>query len=93
MKFQNLYKMDIWGESTNNKNPPVKEVTNEHPMDVLIKDDKQTKHIKDWQRCRHVWKEIDSGRVHKGRYGMSHQWFQCKLCKRKQRRNTRKKKS
>ena len=86
--------MDIWGSTNKKKDtPPIKELTNEHAMDVLIKDDKRTKQlVKDWQRCRHVWKEMDSGRVHKGRYGVSYQWFKCKECKRKQRRDTRKKK-
>ena len=69
---------------------PAKKV--EHPMDCLVKDDKRTKRLaakqrKRWKKCDHVWKELDKGRVHKGRYGVSHQWFSCSKCKRKQRRN------
>ena len=80
--------MDLWGEapSTGENHKPVKK---EHPMDILVKDDKRTEQLskKKWKKCIHTWKEVDKGRVHKGRYGVSYQWFQCSVCKRKQRRN------
>ena len=58
----------------------------EHAMTVLVQDDKRTKRLAA-KKCDHTWKELDKGRVHKGRYGVAHQWFGCSKCKRKQRRN------
>lgn len=84
--------MDLWGKEvpvTEKKPKPLKK---EHPMDILIKDDKRTKRLakKKWKKqkkCKHTWKEMDKGRVHKRSGGVSHQWFLCSICKKKQKRN------
>lgn len=44
------------------------------------------------RRCKHIWKSLDNGRVHKARHQVPHQWFKCNICNKKQRRNIVKKK-
>ena len=54
--------------------------------------EKQVKRRKRINRCKHTWKYLDGGRVHKARHQVAHQWFRCSICNRKQRRNIVKKK-
>ena len=55
-----------------------------------IRGEKRRKHRICVKKCKqHVWKELD-GRVHKRRGQLPHQWFICKICKKKQRRNIKK---
>ena len=75
--------MDLWGHVDFTPDPtPVCELEGV-AVAILVDDDKRTAK----KKCKHVYKELDKGIVHKGRYGVSYQWFGCALCKKKQRRN------
>ena len=56
-----------------------------------VKREKRRKRRIRINRCKHTWKYLDSGRVHKARHQVAHQWFKCSICNRKQRRNIVKK--
>ena len=83
-----ISKMDLWRDESTVVVDNDDEKKTEHPMDILVKDDKKNKKNKEKNKCKHTWKELDKGRVHKKRKGRSYQWFKCSLCKKKQKRNT-----
>lgn len=63
--------MDIWSDVHVPKLVQHSNTNKEHPMDILIKDDKRTKPAPKkgkTGKCIHTWKELDKGRVHKDRY-------------------------
>ena len=95
--------MNIWSnaaksDTSSRDHPPSSKhskINKDHPMDILIKDDKRTKPAPKKGKagkCIHIWKELDQGRVHKPSGGHSYNKFQCTECNTIQRRNISKKK-